>query len=174
MLPRLAKEGIFVTASKESPRSYEYHPQFREFLQATLAESEPGRLQRVRLRAARFAERNKQIENAVELYLDSGHPQPALRLAERYAKEMFDQARVQTLEMWTDRLRGAGVESPVTLRYLAVAYADLGQIAEAENFLDRAHRAITTDSVPAVRALLEHALGLVAYFKGDYAGVVPR
>ena len=172
MLARLAREGIFVTASKESPRSYEYHPQFREFLQATLAESEPGRLQRVRLRAARFAERNQQIENAVELYLDSGQPQPALRLAERYAKEMFDQARVQTLEMWTDRLRGAGVESPVTLRYLAVAYADLGQIAEAENFLDRAHRAITTDSVPAVRALLENALGLVAYFKGDYAGVL--
>jgi DNA-binding SARP family transcriptional activator/ATP/maltotriose-dependent transcriptional regulator MalT len=172
MLTRLAKEGIFVTASKESPRSYEYHPQFRDFLQTTLLESDPVRLQRVRLRAARFAERNQQIENAVELYLDGGQPLAALHLAERNAKEMFDQARVQTLQVWTDRLREAGVESPVTLRYLAVAYADLGQIAEAENFLDRAHRAVTTDSAPGVRALLENASALVAYYKGDYPSVL--
>jgi ATP/maltotriose-dependent transcriptional regulator MalT/DNA-binding SARP family transcriptional activator len=172
MLNRLAKEGIFVTASKETPRSYEYHPQFRDFLQTTLAESDPARLQRVRLRAARFAERNQQVENAVELYLDSGQPKAALRLAERYAKEMFDQARVQTLEMWTDRLRAAGIESPVTLRYLAVAYADLGQIAESENYLDRAHRAVTEATDPVVRALLENASALVAYFKGDYPDVL--
>jgi hypothetical protein len=69
------------------------------------------------------------VEHAVELYLDSHQPQRALRLAERHAKEMFDQARVQTLQMWTERLRQAGSESPVALRYLAVAYADLGQIA---------------------------------------------
>jgi hypothetical protein len=84
---------------------------------------------------------------------------------------MFDQARVQTLEMWTDRLREAGVESVVTLRYLAVAYADLGQIAEAENYLDRAHRAVTDESDPAVRALLENASALVAT-TGDYPGVL--
>jgi len=174
MLTRLAKEGIFVTASKESPRSYEYHPQFRDFLQTTLAEGDPARLKRVRLRAARFAEHNQQIENAVELYLDSGQPQPALRLAERYAKEMFDQARVQTLQMWSDRLRDAGAESPVTLRYLAVAYADLGRIAEAENILDRARRAMTVETGPAVRALVENATGLIAYYKGDNEEVLLR
>ena len=174
MLTRLAKEGIFVTASIETPRTYEYHPQFRDFLLATLEESDSARLQRVRLRAARYAERTGQVEHAVELYLDSRQAPRALRLAERHAKQMFDQARVQTLQMWTERLRQAGAESPVALRYLAVAYADLGQIAEAENYLDRAVRALGQEPAAGVRALLENASALVAYYKGDYPVVLRR
>ncbi|HMK09812.1 MAG TPA: BTAD domain-containing putative transcriptional regulator, partial [Anaerolineales bacterium] len=111
-------------------------------------------------------------ENAVELYLDGRQAPQALRLAELHAQEMFDQARVQTLEMWADQLRQVELESPVTLRYLAVAYADLGQIAEAENYLDRAQRAVSDATGPSVRALLENASALVAVYKGDYKGVL--
>jgi len=174
MLTRLAREGIFVTASIETPRTYEFHPQFRDFLLATLEEGDPARLQRVRLRAARYAERTGQVEHAVELYLDSHQPQRALRLAERHAKQMFDQARVQTLQMWTERLRLAGAESPVALRYLAVAYADLGQIAEAENYLDRAARALEKEPASGTQALLENASALVAFYKGDYPATLRR
>jgi len=174
ILTRLAKDGIFLTATVESPRTYEYHPQFREFLQTTLEESDPARLQRVRLRAARYAERSGLVELAVELYLDSGQPQAALRLAERHAKAMFDQARVQTLERWTERLAKSGVESPIALRYLAVAYADLGQIAQAENYVDRAVRALGESRPVDVQALIETVAALVAYYKGDYAAVLER
>src|SRR3989304_4104488 len=174
MLTRLAKEGIFVTASTETPRTYEYHPQFRDFLLATLEEGDPARLLRVRLRAARYAESTDQVEHAGELYLAGRQAKRALRLAERHAKQMFDQARVQTLQMWTERLRQAGSESPVALRYLAVAYADLGQIAEAENYLDRAVRALGESPVVGVRALIENASALVAYYKGDYSTVLRR
>ncbi len=168
MLARLAKDGIFVNASTETPRTYEYHPQFRDFLLATLGEIDPPRLRRVRLRAARYAEQTRQVEQSVALYLDAGQAIRAQRLAERYAKEMFDQARVRTLEMWAARLRQAGAESVVVLRYLAVAYADLGQIAEAENALDRASRALREDTPAEARALLDNAGALVAYYKGDY------
>jgi ATP/maltotriose-dependent transcriptional regulator MalT/DNA-binding SARP family transcriptional activator len=167
MLGRLSKEGIFVTASIESPRTYEYHPQFRDFLLTTLGDTDAVRLQRVRLRAARYAERTGQVDYAVELFLDSGQAAQARRLAERHAKQMFEQARVQTLQMWADRLQQAGTESAMVLRYLAVAYADLGRIAEAENVLDRAHRAVEPGATRNVRALLEDAVALVAYYKGD-------
>jgi LuxR family maltose regulon positive regulatory protein len=174
VLSRLAKEGIFVTASVESPKTYEYHPQFREFLLTTLEEVDATRLQRVRLKAARYAEKSGQVEQAVELYLDSGEARRALRLAERDAKVMFDLARVQTLQMWADRLRDAGLESPVTLRYLAVASADLGQIAQAETFLDRAVRALGSAPAPEIEALIENAGALIAYYKGDYEKVLER
>jgi LuxR family maltose regulon positive regulatory protein len=174
VLSRLAKEGIFVTASVESPKTYEYHPQFREFLLTTLEEVDATRLQRVRLKAARYAEKSGQVEQAVELYLDSGEARRALRLAERDAKVMFDLARVQTLQMWADRLRDAGLESPVTLRYLAVASADLGQIAQAETYLDRAVRALGSAPAPEIEALIENAGALIAYYKGDYEKVLER
>lgn len=174
MLGRLAKEGIFVTASIETPRTYEYHPQFREFLMTTLAEADASRLQRVRLRAARYAERTGQVEQAVELYLDSREASRALRLAERNAKVMFDLARVQTLQTWADRLRDAGVESPITLRYLAVAFADLGRIAQAETYLDRAVRALDEAPDPDLLGLIENAGALIAFYKGDYERALER
>jgi ATP/maltotriose-dependent transcriptional regulator MalT/DNA-binding SARP family transcriptional activator len=173
MLSRLSKEGIFVTASAETPRTYEYHPQFRDFLLATLADSDAARLRKVRLRAARHLERTGQVEYAVELFLDSGQAPHARRLAERHAEEMFDQARVQTLQMWSDRLSEGGAESPIVLRYLAIALADLGQIAEAETILDRAQRGARGEP-PAVQALLENAGALVAYYKGDNETVLRR
>ncbi|MBF8256472.1 MAG: hypothetical protein HW404_2035, partial [Anaerolineales bacterium] len=49
-----------------------------------------------------------------------------------------------------------------------------GQIAQAENVLDRAHRAVGPQTDPKVRALLENASALVAYYKGDHDGVLAR
>ncbi len=137
-LARLVKEGLFVAATDESPKTYEFHPQFRQFLLESLGSADQARLRKLRLRAARHLATAGSVEDAVGLYLDAGAASKAAALADRHAMAMRRAGRIQTLESWAKRLDSLGMPAPYVFLYLARGYGDQGDIEAEESGLDRA------------------------------------
>ncbi|MEJ2013624.1 MAG: AAA family ATPase, partial [Anaerolineales bacterium] len=132
-LTRLVRTGLFVSATNETPRTYEYHPQFREFLVESLEGADPKQLQALRKRAAAYLAKHELPEQAVDLYLEAGQGAKAAQIAERYAQDMFYKGRVGTLEDWRQRLK-AGGETPIQIMLqLTLHYVDRGELAVAES-----------------------------------------
>jgi LuxR family maltose regulon positive regulatory protein len=132
-LTRLVRAGLFVSATNETPRTYEYHPQFREFLIESLDSADPKRMQMLRKSAAAYLAKHELPEQAIDLYLEAGEGGKAAQIAEKYAQEMFYRGRVGTLEDWQLRLRNAGEKVPRLLLYLTLHYTDRGDITAAES-----------------------------------------
>jgi LuxR family maltose regulon positive regulatory protein len=137
-LARLVREGLFVAATDESPKTYEFHPQFRQFLLESLGSADQKRLGRLRLRAAKHLAAAGSVEDAVGLYLDAGAARMAAALADKHAKAMFNAGRIQTLETWAKRLDPLNMPAPHVFLYLARARGDQGDIEAEESGLDRA------------------------------------
>jgi len=136
-LTRLQREGLFVVATEHTPRTYEYQLQLRTYLMESLQGKDPGRLQTLRLRAARYLAKHGSPEEAVDLYLQARAPSRAAALADQRAPQMFERGQIQTLEAWARRLEGSGQPAPSVFLYLATAYTDQGN-------LDAADRALAT------------------------------
>jgi len=168
LLPRLIRGGLFVTGTDESPRTYEYHPQFRSFLIESLAMSDQARLQALLARAAAYLAQHGSPEHAVSLFLDAGAIRRAAAVAEKHARRMFRAGRTQTLATWAERLRHAGVSAPNVMLYLARAYTDQGKLEEAETALAGAFRMMGEDAPRGLRAAAENQKGLIALRRERY------
>jgi LuxR family maltose regulon positive regulatory protein len=171
-LIRLVREGYFVVASGESPRTYEYHPQFREFLLDVFADVDENRLRSLRMRAASYLSRYGNLEHAVELYFDAKAEAHAGRLAEKHAAQMFRTGRIQTLERWAQLLEKSGVKVPKVFLYLAKAQTDKGEIEIAEQSLEKARKMLPDGKVSSLRAEIENQQAIIAYRRGDYDNLV--
>lgn len=125
-LNRLVREGLFVSATSEIPRTYEYHPQFREFLLESLTSAEPDRLNKLRQKAGALYARINAPEQAVELFLEANAPKKAARIAEKHAQTLFTLGRWQTLRTWSERLSSAEVAIPYVEISLAQALIKQG------------------------------------------------
>jgi ATP/maltotriose-dependent transcriptional regulator MalT/DNA-binding SARP family transcriptional activator len=134
-LTRLQREGLFVVATEQTPRTYEYQHQLRQYLLETLQGKDPRRLQALRFRAARHLAGHGSPEEAVALYLQAGAFSKAAALAERCAPQMFEGGHVQTLEAWARRLEASGQAIPGVFLYLATAYTDQGNLEAADQAL---------------------------------------
>jgi LuxR family maltose regulon positive regulatory protein len=170
-LTRLVRKGVFLTSTEGTPRFYEYHPQFRQFLIESLEGSDPRRHRRLRLRAAQYLEQHESPEQAVDLYLEAGSPGRAALLAERNAQRMRREGRLQTLQSWADRLEAAGAKVPDALVHLSGAYHDRGDALAAEAALERADRMIGPKTRLFTRAQVEIARGFIALYQEDWAQV---
>jgi DNA-binding SARP family transcriptional activator len=129
---------LFVAATEESPRTYEFHPQFRQFLMESLRSADEARTRKLMLGAAKYLADSGSVEDAVGLYLDAGSAQKAAALADRHAKAMFNAGRIQTLETWAKRLDSPDRAAPHVFLYLARAYGDQGDIEAEESALNKA------------------------------------
>jgi len=169
-LPRLVRGGLFVTATDESPRTYEYHPQFRSFLLEALQGSDPDHLRSLQIHAAGFLAESGSPDHAVELYLNAGAIRRAAAQAEKHARAMFEAGRSQTLALWAERLGAVGATAPRVFLYLAKAYTDQGNLEAAETALDQAFQML--GPVPASRPALaaaENQRGLIALRRGHFS-----
>jgi ATP/maltotriose-dependent transcriptional regulator MalT/DNA-binding SARP family transcriptional activator len=135
-LTRLQREGLFVVATDQTPRTYEYQRQLRTYLLESLQAKDPGRLQALRVRAAGHLARHGHPEEAVDLYLQAGAHSRAAALAEQQAPHMFELGHIQTLEAWARRLEASGQPAPSVFLYLATAYTDQGNLDGAEQALE--------------------------------------
>ena len=169
LLPRLIRGGLFVTATDESPRTYEYHPQFRGFLIESLAMSDQARLQSLQARAATYLAQQGSPEHAVSLFLDAGAVRRAASVAEKHARQMFRAGRAQTLATWAERLRTAGASAPNVMLYLAQAYTDQGNLDGAETSLAESFRMMGEDAPRGLRAAAENQRGLIAFRRGQFS-----
>jgi ATP/maltotriose-dependent transcriptional regulator MalT/two-component SAPR family response regulator len=168
-LPRLVRGGLFVTATDESPRTYEYHPQFRSFLLEALQGSDPDHLRSLQIHAAGFLAESGSPEYAVDLFLNAGAVRRAAAQAEKHAREMFKAGRTQTLTLWAERLDAAGASAPRVFLYLAKAYTDQGNLEAAETALVQAFRMLEAGpSSKPVQAAAEIQRGLIALRRGRF------
>jgi ATP/maltotriose-dependent transcriptional regulator MalT/two-component SAPR family response regulator len=172
-LKQLTRKALFITATDQSPRTYEYHPLFRQFLIDTLSELDRKRLNTLRSRAAGYLSTHGSPEDAVELYFEAGAIKRAATLVEKHAKRMFEWGRVQTLEAWAKRIEKTEASTPDLFLYLASAYTDKGYLDAAEKALMQAFEMLEVGK-PS-KAKLVHAKnvqGLIALQRGRYGEVL--
>jgi LuxR family maltose regulon positive regulatory protein len=171
-LIRLVREGYFVTTSGDSPRMYEYHPQFRKFLLETSEDIDINRLRELRMRAANYLEEHGNPEHAVELYFDATAAQNAASLAEKHAAQMFQIGRVQTLENWSHKIEEQETSAPRVFLYLAKALTDRGEFDNAEKALTQARKMLKPNTAQALRVEIECQRGFIEYRRGNYENLV--
>jgi LuxR family maltose regulon positive regulatory protein len=152
LLSRVVRRGTFITATQEEPRTYEYHPQFRQFLLETLAGSDNKRFRALHVRAADYLAEHDSAEYAVGLYCKAGATRKAASLADRRAQEMYRTGRWVTLKSWSQVLHDANAEAPRVYLYLAAYYTDQGNIALAEDALSQAEGIMKPSTSKKVRA----------------------
>ena len=140
VLLQAMRGGMFLSSTGERPKTYEYHPQFREFLLATLLEEDPSQLRRLRVRAGRFLARQGSIEAAVDLYLEAGDTRRAGRLAEKHARAIRRAGKLETLERWRGRLKGEERAYVALGIHFAIGLIDRAKTAQARPLLTHSAR----------------------------------
>ncbi|MFV2045208.1 MAG: AAA family ATPase, partial [Anaerolineales bacterium] len=171
-LGRLVRKGLFVTASEASPRTYEFHPLFREFLLESLDGGDPRGLRSLRRKAAGYHLEKGSAEQAVDLLVEAGSLSRAGKLAERYAEHMFEQGRIQTLERWAEALRQGSATIPNVLLFLTISRFNRGDLDSAEAMLAEASKSISPKASKNIRAQAEIAKGLISYRRGAFAAAI--
>jgi ATP/maltotriose-dependent transcriptional regulator MalT/two-component SAPR family response regulator len=162
VLTRLVRESLFITSSNDSPRTYEFHPQLREFLLQLSAGVDKKKLKSLRMRAAEYFEQGGSPEYAIELLCDGGAIRKAASLAEKQAQDLYRQGRWFTLEAWSDTLADAGAEVPNLLLYRAMAYFDQGRYPQAREALDRSKTMIGNGTSKEIKVLALRIEALLA------------
>ncbi len=171
-LRRLVRGGMFVTVTDETPRTYEYHPQFRQFLLELIKSADRRRYKRLLARAADFLADHGSPEYAVDLYSEAGAYACAAAHADRHAEDMHLSGRWITLETWAHRLEDSKALAPKVFLYLAASYAEQGNLETAESLLQRSHEMLRPRASKSIRAYAEILRGHIAYRRGQYDEVL--
>lgn len=171
VLLQLLREGLFVSATNETPRVFEYHPQFREFLLDSAEASDPKRAIRLKRRAAQHLEEEGASEQAVDLYVSAAEYEQAANLAEREAQKMYQQGRWQTLQEWAKLLEYHDVELPNVHLYIAQNALDQGHLEDANVSFEHAQVWVTEDDAKSLKAFSETIRGQIAMKERDYQAV---
>jgi len=165
-LRRLVRGGMFVTVTDESPRTYEYHPQFRQFLLETLKSANRKRYRKLQVRAANYLASHGSPEYAVGLYSDAGSHRRAASLVEKHAEEMYESGRWLTLESWSRQLEETQSSAPRVFLYLAAYYTEQGNLEAAESALQRGQEMLTIGTSKSIQAYAKILQGFIANRRG--------
>ncbi len=169
-LAELLRRGMFVTATETRPRSYEYHPLFRQFLLSELEAQDPERLFQLRRLAAAQLAGEALLEQAFDIYVEIDDLDAATELAEANAKDLSLQGRYRTLERWwVEALeRVKPVPANVAL-YLASVWCDQGRRDESDQLAARVLRDHDQRGAkPDLLARAHNVLGFTAMQHGQY------
>ena len=140
ILGQLLRDHLFMTAFQGDPRTYRYHPIFRDFLLDRLSENRTlQELSRLRCHAATLLEQMGQMEEAVALYCRAGDFEASVRIIVRQAPDLISQGRGLTVQGWLRLLPADFVNrSPELLYWLALAQRPR-EPRLAREILERAH-----------------------------------
>ena len=118
LLTALSRNHFFTERRFVSNPVYQYHPLFREFLQARArATFSRDELRTIMRRAAGLLEEAGQAEDAAELYRMLEDWQGLVRLARAHAGSMASQGRSRPLEEWLKNMPGKILERDPWLLY---------------------------------------------------------
>ena len=174
MLGRLTRKGLFISTTDLTPKTYEFHPLYRNFLVDQLVNVSAKRYSKLSVRAAQYYDSSGDVELAIALFTQAGKTREAASLAEEHSRKMFEVGRISTLTGWAHALKDAGDMIPNVYLYLATAHADLGDLEAAESELEQAQNALESVSANKRRKMLsrvETVHGWIAYRKGDHRQV---
>ena len=101
LLSELGRRNIFIEKRYHPELSYQYHPLFRDFLLRCANDSiSLGQIARLKKHAGEILEASGHIEDAVELYIQSGDWESLIQLILKEAPSLITQGRNQTLSNW--------------------------------------------------------------------------
>jgi ATP/maltotriose-dependent transcriptional regulator MalT/DNA-binding SARP family transcriptional activator len=166
LLGRLSRSGLFLLSAGAGSGTYEFHPQFREFLLSTMEARDRRRLQALRRRAAAWLEESGQVETAVRLYFEAGLPRKAAAVADRSSWPMRRAGRFATLEDWTERCLQAGCRTPWLVLEFAGACGDHGQFDRGVQLLDQHLLQPSTPLPTRVQLRANTSRGMLLYEAG--------
>jgi len=114
LLAEVERRNLFVTRfGRGGTATYRYHNLFRDFLHARLRQRDPARCAELHLRAAKWFERDNEVEETVYHYLAVENYPKATALMERVAMEWFTRGQVETLLRWAEELpEGSRSQAP--------------------------------------------------------------
>jgi ATP/maltotriose-dependent transcriptional regulator MalT/two-component SAPR family response regulator len=126
---------------KDSSLEYEYHPLFREFLQAEAKKRlSSGELSALCTRAAMLLEKAGRLEHAVVLYAEAEDWQNTARVAIEHAPHMLAQGSNGTVEKWIALLPAPLLDSSPWLVYWLGNCRMAFNPIEARHFFEKAYR----------------------------------
>lgn len=134
-LQEVHAKGLFVNASATVPKTYEFHPMFRQLLLTTLRASDPDVFNNLQARAASQL-KDVDPEAAISIFLDAEDYEGAGDVIEDVAEEYFESGRFDTLGNWMASLPApVGKYSPSLALYLSIRELDRGRYEECLDML---------------------------------------
>lgn len=140
ILDRLSRNHYFTIKHRDGGAIfYQYHPLFREFLQARAREVfSPAEIDAIRVEAALILADSGQTDEAIDLLLLAGRWDEAAGLIMANAQAVAAQGRNKTLEGWLRRLPDERVRQEPWLAYWLALCRMLFNPVEARPLLERA------------------------------------
>ncbi len=120
---------------------YQYHPLFREFLQAQGKERfKPAKLSEIERRASAILEDHGQIKDAADLMANAGNWPALVSLILNNAPALISQGRSQTLDAWIRKMPPSQVEENPWLLYWSGVCRLPFSPEESGNYFEKAFR----------------------------------
>jgi LuxR family maltose regulon positive regulatory protein len=102
ILEILERDNIFVIPLDDDRRWFRYHQLFAEFMRAHLEKNLADRIPLLELRAARWYEQNRMINEAIKYLTRADAMDQVARLVEDHADAMLTNGRIATLSRWIE------------------------------------------------------------------------
>lgn len=176
MLHELERSNFFLVPLDTKRQWYSYHHLFGELLRNELALAEPGHVRTLHRRGAAWHREHGDPASAIHHATAAGDVADASELILRHWIEFRNEARLETLLAWLDRLPPETVTRDARLCLVrASTLQEVGRIAEADHWLAAAARGAGDPSLLAGPASV--ASGVAAsqainqYFFGDVSGI---
>ena len=174
VLAELHRNNYFVALRQARPEPvYQYHPLFREFLQArageTFAREERRRLQH---KSAELLEATDQVEDAVALYGESRDWDAMARAIERHAETMQAQGRGDTLVRWVEELPAEVMQQHPWAVYWAAASRAQVAPRESRSRFERAFELFRAQAQPDLTGMVlacSGAMDVILYELDDFS-----
>ncbi|HSL60288.1 MAG TPA: BTAD domain-containing putative transcriptional regulator [Desulfotignum sp.] len=105
ILKKMNRHNSFTYVNMSDPPEYYFHPLFQEFLQKKARQFfSLNAFDALLLKSAALLEKEGKSEDAIHLYIRSGHFTGAVNLILSQAPALVSQGRIQTLEMWINQI----------------------------------------------------------------------
>ncbi len=166
----LGRKNYFTQRHESQILSFQYHPLFRDFLQAQARQTlKTGELSQIEARAALILAKNGQIEDAADLMAKAGHWADLIRLILEHGARLISQGRNRTLETWIDSLPEPLIsENPWLLYWLGICRLPFSP-PESGGFFERALTSFRTKREAAgVFLSLAGLFDSTTYGMGDF------
>ncbi len=161
MLKHLHEANLFVELLDHEGVWYRYHGLFAQLLQRRFASTGADAVHEIHRRASLWFEGQGEISSAIEHSRAACDFERVAVLIEAYGKELWRQRGYTALARWTDAMpRNLIRERPMLLIYAARAHSYLGEIKEAQEYLDAVQVAwVDQDASTSEGAAPEHIGG---------------
>jgi LuxR family transcriptional regulator, maltose regulon positive regulatory protein len=168
LLGRIQKSNLFITAVGSW---YQYHPLFREFLQAQLQNNFPERAEQLHRQASLWFEQNGMIVEAIQHAFPILDYETAARLISSLAPDYLKRGELVTLRRWLERLPESMIWNEPRLCLTQVwLLLDSNLQIDAQNHFDRLGSFLETNlrgeflAVRALHAAMTHQPELAMQF----------